>query len=582
MFAIGENFSTLVITINPQTQPVLDVFIVNLNAASDSGIVSECGAAYKALSTQGYTAFCIELFELNTYFNIPIPAPGSPAESYYYELTEANIPVALSLILEPDLYRNLLAYCLIKQQPNGFKEIWDVCVLQQYRAGGALAARVGGSVGKKFIANITAVTNWWLLVKPGNMPAAATYIKNGFQIKEVSRADSVGNLTMPFDCIIMTKEPAKRPFSPAEMTVEIERFKDISAAVIAENDSHRMHYFLPPETVADLKQLSDFEGSEVGGQFVFNMLPSGEAENTIDERGNICYKLYVKNELIKGNIYTFDGRAVVNFIELFPLSFHTHPFSVYGFTGYIVQYPSVPDVRNAINLRSKYELGIHLVLITGGFFIVYGKKDFTTFLSECAPDNFTYIFDKVFPEVYNYFLETFKNEDTRQTTAALGDGLVRAIKTLASTLQDETRHVEYKHLTRIIQRLATANANKLAAMTFLDLIRLEERSFASNPGYFGPAPRLRAIFDSYKTHLLSTGRVTGLYGPEKMQLLGLEFVSIKQHDLEHGVFFSVDDKFKGDRVTNAPPTLPGDTHSPIGDCTEGFRQALRDKVFKCG
>lgn len=570
MYATGKNYDTIIIDTQ---EPFFRPYIENLSRIflSSPQFFTECGVDMGFFDPFGYQYLCLEIADINK-----VALNLNPYEfPLGYKLHQHNIDQILAELMDSDgyIYRNLLAYCLLKYQPtNATYEIWDVCVLKPYRKGEVKAM---SSVGKNFISNIinsflsTLASKWWLIVRPDNIPAAAIYIKNGFRIFDVTRGNSIGEIFMPSEFISMILNiPIIN--DPSVHQSEIEKFTKLSKYIIEINSKRKLNLFFPPETIKDIKQIVNYEGSELAGRFAFKIMDDGSAQKTVIN-GEEYYNVYVYDEIKKGDsIKELSKRgktAVVRNVKYGTLMFHTHPFSVILGNNLLLQIPSNSDISvslyNDIYVVGDVNVKETFVLTIGGFFSICLREDSIIFF-KYIKDKFEYYYN-VIKELYSsVFINQIKVfDESKILEAALGE-TIKAYKLLKTGGVKDIK--EYKIYNNLLKKFFTRASRVICSLTLETLFSFEESITLM--------PILRGLYRNFQSS------ENFIIDEDKISLFNFQFFGIDEKAERDGLVISIDNSYHK-VVQNYPPLDPSIKLSPIGDCSEVFDTVWWDHFLSC-
>ena len=561
MYAVGKDLNTLVIDMQvPKFKPFIDQFSRTLLASPQ--FFTKCGVEMGIFDpySNNYKYLCLYIANLNEKL-----LKFAPPFAKHYTLREYE-DIILLQFLDPTsfIYTNLAGYCLLKPQPNGYCEIWDVCVLTYYR-GGAFG---GVSVGKNLISDIvnSGISQlFWLFVVPNNTPAAATYIKNGFRISGATTEDSMGVFSgfpsenIEFLCNV------SNPNNPADHRPELEKFKKISEKIIELNAKYELKLFFPPETVADIEQLVNIDASEVGGRFVFKTKADGSVEET-----DGYYNLYVYDQLIKGSdireAVRKGVRATTEVPEDSSMVFHTHPFSVILTNTLLIQIPSDFDVLVAY-VRTMFNIKETFIPTIGGMYSLSFKKNTGYFMSGLYN-----LYMK--GDMYGYdVLKRFYLVAILHYSGLVKDNVILS-QILGSTLDAykllkfSGKKIDFKTYNRNIRTIAKYSCDYMNKLTLNDLFNYEETN--------SPNPVLRGFYRQYQKD------DNFPFKEDRIGIFNLQFFPIKESNRQKGLKVVINNaEYDKAKVGNEPLINPRVKISPIGDCTRAYESTWWDKPFEC-
>ena len=265
---------------------------------------------------------------------------------------------------------SIVGYCYIRNTPL-FHEIWDVCIFAEVRA---------QKLGQAFINHIATyfnTKNLWLVVKPHNIAAAKTYIKNGFKINNILKTDSNGAIMgFPTPYISFIRKIAELPPTADDIDTQVKLFQKYSSIITEDIIRHNLHIYFDSDTLTFIKSMTDnvLVRNEIGGGIqIYN--------ESIIHNGVEYFKLDIVNETTKGH------RNKCNILDTEDHSFyyHTHPSSLYEVNFYTLQFPSAEDLRLSLykiidHQRHNITTCVSFTFCYLGMFVATLNQDFSYFL----------------------------------------------------------------------------------------------------------------------------------------------------------------------------------------------------------
>ena len=280
---------------------------------------------------------------------------------------------------ENEIMANIIAYCIIKESATAY-EIWDVCVL------GSRGRGIGPAFIQLLCRNIPlplldiprTYKPFWLIVVPGNTPAAKTYLRNGFSLGPVTLLDS-SNMASGFATpnISMT---CPNPYVPTDNIAQLAVFTRTSETLMAALVAKTLIIYLPANVLMNMDILVTTFRHETCGALVV----TGVEENPAFP-GYRALRLGMSKLITKG--YINPQNCVIPYSDF---GYHIHHDSLLQYNAQIVQIPSAGDINGAIIysivscIHNKTTMCAQFIFLRNGIFTitidpVFAQLLFTTF-----------------------------------------------------------------------------------------------------------------------------------------------------------------------------------------------------------
>lgn len=549
MYLVGRDLNTIIIGSDLKSRAIFYAISHVINNTNDKSYFNDCGAEHGYLDISKYDGVCLHIYDLRKICGLEYITGYTN-----YTFSDSDIQRALPFFssIHSQIYKNLLAYCLLSKKPD-VCEIWDLCVLSPYRSTGHLSKSVGGSIGQKFIHDITQYgiaqlcNHFWAIIKPHNKASATVFFRNNFKIIKVSNTDSSGVLTgYPTESIEVKIVNFSSP-SEKEVASELAKFTEISDAIEKINKKNRVGIYLPPETVNDIIKITNIEESEVAGRLVFKELSPGRLETVIGPNGSGYFKVYMYNQFIRGTTINPKPNAFVNGIAG-SLTFHTHPYSLFPSNNYYVQLPSGGDIMYTIEVYKQIGPGFltNFIFTVGGFFIINFKLDFANMLN----NNMTL-------EIRNKILTMIHELYISRIVEICGDDDACFFRIAPINPTDEFRK-------KFMENSAPGKVDGINKLSFKDVILFEKEHHKTNVS--------EDFFNYYISKILFP------FESSKIQIFTCKFIQLNESAIQSGVFFELEDAYPDDLIiANIPPLNKHTLISPLGNCND----SCEDGRYNC-
>lgn len=318
-----------------------------------------------------------------------------------------------------DFLNLITSYCFLKETTD-FIEIYDVCIFLEQR---------GKGVGNILIQNAVKLytKNYWLFVVPDNIQAAKLYIRNGFEVQNITQNDSSG--VQIFSDTSVISMILNKQSSHTDIDYNIQLFNQMSDKILGFVKTETLNIKIDSEvinfidTIVKNKSIS----YEVGGCLLtkhtdkFNLRI--ETKN-----GESFIVLGMHKTLIKGNSNTVGSTtSEYNFM------FITQPISPLNYNGLVVQFP-VYDITFCVqhmlyNISRLIKLQKFFIFSSDGVISISISSFLTQFILTCLDQSLekgVVVRDEIFRHLQLCFnnLTTIKMAGIYQESVSINQQLV--------------------------------------------------------------------------------------------------------------------------------------------------------------